>query len=275
MHICCLYVIYNSREKFPFVELGYVPVGLSYLSGALKQAGYTTEGLCNNVNEPIDGLLDKLEKKPDIFAVTIPSIYSFSKAQELLAQIRNKFKDVKIIVGGLYPTLCPDNVVLNKNIDAVCIGEGERAIVEYAGQVQNNKYIKTDNLWIKNNEGTLLKCDKSVFVDDINSVPMDRQLWDKWFHNEKLNKYFLVIQRGCPYRCLYCANHAFAEKSQGQYLRYRSIESVIEEIKMIQKQYPKMDTIEFNADNAFADMDYFFSLFEALKKFNATQSKKI
>lgn len=274
MHICCLFVVCNRMERFTFEELGYVPVGLSYLSGALKQAGHSTEGLCNKFNEPIDGLLNNLEKKPDIFAVSVPSMYSFPKAQELLEEIRNRFKDTKIIVGGFYPTLCPDELILNKNIDAVCIGEGEKAIVEYVRQVQNKKYEKTDNLWIKDNDGTLLKCDKSVFVEDINNIAMDRQIWDKWFYNDKMRKYFIVIQRGCPHRCLYCANRAFAEKSHGKYLRYRNIDSIIEEIKTIKDKYPKMDTVEFNADNIFADMDYFFKLFEALKKFNANQNKK-
>lgn len=274
MHICCAYVMYSRREKAPFSDLGFVPIGLSYISGALKQAGHTTEGFCNTLNISVDELFDKLEKKPDIFAVTVPSVYALTKTKELLADIKRRFKDAKIIVGGFYARILPESIIFDKNVDAVCIGEGEKAAVEYVRQAEKGIYEKADNLWIKQPDGSILKCDRSVFVEDIDSVTMDRQIWEKWFENGNLKKYFIIAQRGCYNQCVYCANNAIAQKSEGKYLRYRNIDSIIKELEEVREKFPKVDTVEFNADNIFSDMDYFYRLCDKLKIFNAAGEKK-
>ncbi len=275
MHICCAYVIDSKIEFDGFLKKGYVPIGLSYISGALKQAGYTTEAVCFvNKLANIEKLLDSLEKEPDVFAVSLITVFSYSQTQELLEKIKQKFKNTKVIVGGTYVTLFPESVICNRNIDAVCIGEGEKAAVEYVRQVEKGKFEKTDNLWIKDADGKILKCDRSLFLEDINTVPMDRQIWDKWFKYDNITRYSVILQRGCPHRCLYCANHAISEKSEGKYLRYRDIDSIMKELEDIKIKFPSVDSIEFNADNAFSDMDYFFRLCEKLKIFNSANAKK-
>ncbi len=274
MHICCVYMMFSKREQVAFLKLGFVPSGLSYISGALKQAGYTTEGFCNGIDDSLDKLFDRLEKNPDVFAVSVTSVYVLPKTIELIEKIKNKFKNTKIIVGGMYFILFQEsrNLIFNKNIDAICTGEGEKAAVEYIRQVEGGRYVKTDNLLIKTPDGTILKCDKTVIFEDINSVPIDRRIWDNWFANDK--KYSICLQRGCPNKCLYCVNTAVAKQYSGKYLRYRNIKSVIDELKEARDKFSKIEIVEFNAENAFSDMDYFFRLCEELKKFNMTGSKK-
>lgn len=267
-------MMFNKREQNSFLKLGFVPSGLSYISGALKQAGYTTEGFCNGINDSPEKLFDRLEKKPDVFAVSVTSGCVLPKTIELIEKIKNKFQNSKIIVGGMYFMLFQEskNLIFNKNIDAICIGEGEQAIVEYIRQVESGRYIKTDNLWIKPYNGTILKCDKTVIVEDINSVPIDRRIWDNWFANDK--KYSICLQRGCPNKCVYCVNPVFSTRYPGKYLRYRNIESVINELKEARDKFSQIENVEFNAENAFSDMDYFFRLCEELKKFNMAGIKK-
>ncbi len=274
MHICCMYVMYYSREEIPFSDLGYVPIGLSYVAGALKQAGHTVEAICPRSDKKIDDLFSDIEKKPDIFAVSIPSVYCLDRAGELIKEIKRKYADAKVIAGGLHATLFPESLIRSKYIDAVCIGEGEKAAVEYVRQVEKGKFEKTDNLWIKDADGKILKCDRSLFLEDINAVAMDRDIWSKYFPQEKLNRYFIVVERGCPHSCLYCANKAIAERSQGVFLRYRDIESVIRELEDVKIKFPAVNTVEFNADNMFSDMNYFFGLFERLKKLNGNFKDK-
>jgi len=272
MHICCVYVVDNKIEFDGFVKRGLVPTGLSYISGALKQAGYTTEGLCYRIDQKsaCDCLLDGLEKQPDVFAVSVNTVFSYGRIQELLTSIKSRFKDAKIIAGGFYARISPESIIFDKNIDAVCVGEGESTVAQCVRMIEQGIYEKTDNFWIKKPDGSILKCDRNVFVGDIDSVPMDRDIWNKYLDKTRPNQYYLIVQRGCPYRCLYCANGAISEKSEGRYLRYRNIDSVIKELEDIRIKFPYVDTVEFNADNIFSDMDYFFRLFEKLKKLNGT-----
>lgn len=46
-----------------------------------------------------------------------------------------------------------------------------------------------------------------------------------------------MASRGCPYSCSYCNNHALRKTLQGTYVRFRSVENVIEEINVRIKQY--------------------------------------
>ena len=62
-----------------------------------------------------------------------------------------------------------------------------------------------------------------------------------------LDKYFLInnnhlpimASRGCPYNCSYCSNHALRKKLIGKYVRFRSVDDVINEIELRIKQYGK------------------------------------
>ena len=53
---------------------------------------------------------------------------------------------INIIIGGHHASLNPSEVLIEDCFDAVCIGEGERAVVEYASQIKsgNSKFISLD-----------------------------------------------------------------------------------------------------------------------------------
>jgi len=48
-----------------------------------------------------------------------------------------------------------------------------------------------------------------------------------------------MASRGCPYHCSYCSNHALRKKLNGKYVRFRSVDNVINEIELRIKQYGK------------------------------------
>ena len=48
-----------------------------------------------------------------------------------------------------------------------------------------------------------------------------------------------MASRGCPYTCSYCSNHALKKKLEGKYVRFRSVDNIIQEIELRIKQYHK------------------------------------
>jgi radical SAM superfamily enzyme YgiQ (UPF0313 family) len=97
--------------KVSFVTLPTTiePLGIMYLSAALKQSGHET-------SIGFDG---------DILAASI-----MPGSEEILGILKREKKGRKIIVGGPEPTYNPERYQL-PFIDGVCRGDGEKAIVDF------------------------------------------------------------------------------------------------------------------------------------------------
>jgi radical SAM superfamily enzyme YgiQ (UPF0313 family) len=64
-----------------------------------------------------------------------------------------------------------------------------------------------------------------------------------------LTVYRIMASRGCPHRCSYCANRVKADRHPGQkYLRFRSPEHVMEELRQVTRMYPFIKGIHFFDD---------------------------
>ncbi len=55
---------------------------------------------------------------------------------------------------------------------------------------------------------------------------------------------------GCPYECNFCFNHALKRLclGKGRFVRMRSPQNVIEEIKKVARDYPTMKRVKFEDD---------------------------
>lgn len=58
--------------------------------------------------------------------------------------------------------------------------------------------------------------------------------------------------RGCPHACTYCGNSFYRDLYKRQrYVRYRSVEHVMEELEGVKREYPFVDFIWFSDDSFF------------------------
>lgn len=228
------------------------PLGTLYLSSALKKAGHETDIL----KADIENVREKFETfSPDIVA------YSITTGQhKLFADFNLKLKKRKNFVsvfGGPHPTFF--NEFINEpGVDIICIGEGEQAMVDLANNIEQGKNItKIPNLWIKNKD-KIIKNSVRPLVADLDSLEFpDRELiYDKYIKSYNHPVKNFMWSRGCPYNCPYCFNHSLKKiyKNKGQYLRFRSLDNLLEEILFVKQQYPlemvyiQDDTFAFQED---------------------------
>jgi len=284
MKITCVYILSHldpnvnteeskadSNQK---MRASVLPLGISYIAAVLQKAGHDVEIIPFFETSDLNKFSEEV-KNSDFFCLSVTSYDCWKLAQKLISKLKHCFCDKKIIAGGVFVTLSPEEIIENKNIDAVCIGDGEKAIVEYADCLKNNfSNKKIDNLFIKQSDGTVLKCDKETFVDNIDSLPfIDRHMWDKWTFDTTQHK--VLAERGCPYRCIFCANNRLAHVCSGNYLRYRNINSIMSEFEYILKEYPQTQSFMLYAENIASDNERFFNLCAALKEFNLKTGKNI
>lgn len=269
MKVYCIYIRAHYWRK----GKAELPFGIAYISSSLKNAGYAVE----TVFMPFVSIKEFIKRFDDnakIVGISIATKYDCWYAEELAAAIKARNSAVKIITGGAYPTLMSEYVIKNGNIDAVCIGEGEIAVTEYAKQVETGEFKPTDNLLIKTNGGGIITTGVNRLIEDIDNLPYpDRTGWNKYTVESKKQK--ILLQRGCKNKCTHCSNHALRRLSTGKYERRRNIDLVMKELDYICGSYKDIEIIFFEAENSFTDINYFKALCRRLIEYNKNLKKKL
>jgi radical SAM superfamily enzyme YgiQ (UPF0313 family) len=230
MNISCICSVddFVSVEK-PLPSFASVPFGLSYIATSLKHAGHKVLILVATPETNFSDMISKFVKKynPRLFCLT-----SVTSQYHLISDIAKAIKAVDssiyVLLGGHHTTLNPEETIKEPYFDAICIGEGERAVVEYASYIERNEQpTGISNLWIKNkNEAFVEKNPPAPFIQALDDLPhIDREMWDKWVaETDRMPS--VLLGRGCPNKCTYCSNHALAKIAGGRYVRFRSPEDV-------------------------------------------------
>lgn len=192
-------------------------------------------------NETVDKIIGF---NPDFLGI---SMYTANyRASVIIAEKVKKINpDIKIIVGGVHTTLAPAETLTENAFDYAVIGEGELtmkrlvggddpATIYNLGFKPNGKAIQINPVW-----GSPINLDSLPLpARDLMTTPPDNTDFG-----------MLITGRGCPYSCSYCA----APTVWGKHVRLRSVDSIMEELKLIKEQYPhnviyfEDDTFTMNA----------------------------
>lgn len=181
---------------------------------------------------------------PDVVGISVTT-FSFTTGLKIASLVKQLYPGVPVIFGGVHPTLLPEETINHSGVDAICIGEGEEAFLEYLSCLQNHLVPKgVMGIWYKEGD-RVVKNLRRPFKEDLDSLPFPN--WDYWEVEKymKTNGFFvgtltILASRGCPYDCAFCSNPAIQKAVPGRYYRLRSAENIIEEIKVNKKRYWKL-----------------------------------
>lgn len=223
----------------------------------VKEFRLDEKGVTFKKSDIFEDLREKVETyKPNLIAVTIVED-TFSLALSLLESI--EMYDIPVIAGGVFATNVPGEVIKEKNIDLICIGEGEEVLVELCEKMYNGEdYTQIKNLWIKEN-GRIIKNPVRGVVD-LDELPfIDYDIFEKKrLYRPMYGKIYTMIHveldRGCPFNCTYCEAPQLRQlyKENGHiYYRRKSVKRAKAELEHLVKKY-EPDYINFNAESFLA-----------------------
>jgi radical SAM superfamily enzyme YgiQ (UPF0313 family) len=184
-----------------------------------------------------------------------PGLIAFSAVSPQFQYVRRLFKDLQpfpafTILGGPHATLVAECLEEIKGLNAVCIGEGEYPLLELARALEKGTdHTSIKNLWIKTVDKKIIRNETRPFIENLDSLPFpDRELFDyQKIIDSDFNTALFMFSRGCPYDCTFCSNHALRMKQPGRYVRFRSVESALEEIRRVTARY-RIQILYFNDD---------------------------
>jgi radical SAM superfamily enzyme YgiQ (UPF0313 family) len=216
-------------------------------------------------------LVNKIEDfGPGLIAISILEC-SYLKSVSMLKRIEHL--NIPIIAGGVFPTNAPKIVLSNKNIDMVCIGEGEEALIEVCKLLASNKDCsRVEGLQFKKN-GEIKKNSIRKPIN-INNLPNpDYSLFEmERFFRPMAGKIYKTIpmetNRGCPYLCSYCNSpsmYKLYKEKKMNFFRKKTTFKIHDELKYLIKKW-NAEYIYFTSDNFLMMSDIEFDDFIEIYK---------
>lgn len=228
-----------------------VPLGILYLSAALKKAGHQVF-ICEPKRENV---LEKVKRvKPDIIAYSLRT--GFHRYYiDLNRRLKEEFSFFSIF-GGPHATFFPE-IIKEEGVDCVAQGECESAIVDLLDRLEKKQpYLETANFWFKIN-GKIYQNPLRKLEQDLDKISFpDRSLLDNYKEIKFSRIHNFITSRGCPFNCSYCFNHRLKEIYTGQnYIRRRNVDNVIAEINEVAARY-NLGRVHFEDDTFNMDKDW-------------------
>lgn len=237
--------------------------GIGYLSAVLKMAGHSVSliHLVHQAPTRTELLQRVFKTKPDLVAISATT-NQFLFVKRWLKWLKEADANLLTVCGGIHPTLNPQEAIATDGLDIICRGEGEEALVELVNRLDQGRSIDDiANLWIKKSDGSILRNPLRPLTENLDTLPFpDREIFDfeRLYYSGKAAVF--MASRGCPYACSYCCNHALAQlySSTGkQYVRFRSVDNLIQEIGQALGRFRFIKHIEFDDDILPLRQDWF------------------
>jgi len=235
--------------------LAYHP-GLASIGAVLLQEGHEVKlGYIDDVDQ-YQGIVDSVDDfDADVVGFTTVET-QFSHVQRISAMIKAR-RDCVIICGGTHMTLAPESLLedASKSLDGIMRGECEYAFSELVDRIgRNEEYYDVSNLaYLHPETRRLIQNPLRPAIDNLEELPHPAtELFPYQSIIDDHNTALFHFSRGCPFPCTYCSARVLMTQ-YGQKIRYRSVDSTIEEIKLVVERYDlKASTSLMIADDLFS-----------------------
>lgn len=224
MNILLINPSFNVKEQYG--ETGKIlsvrlPMGLLYIATYLEKQGINVKIVDAQVQDLSKNFFENYFQNflPDLIGISACTP-TFHKSLEIISIIKSMLPNIKISMGGVHPSLFPDDVLKHNEIDFVIRGEGEITFLECINK--NFDLREIDGVSYKNDNGLIIHNKERIAISNLDILPFpNRKLFPSKNYVETI-----ITSRGCPFNCIFCS----AKNILGKKYRTRSALNVVEEI---------------------------------------------
>ena len=250
---------YERLAKFKYE---WFPLGLSYIAACLRTRGHdvTVYGAEHGTDTDYESIVAYSENfggykkaiesaeypiwdevgtvissfNPDVVGISVltPKVPSTFRIAKICKKINPK---IKIVVGGQHPTIRPEEMLSNQDIDFVVRGEGEQTLSELINCLQSSHEYYDNIAGLSfNRNGCLCHNQDRDCIGELDLLPLPAR--DMLFDFETYTPAqlsMIMTSRGCPFQCSFCSSR----NMWGRKVRFRSIDNILNEIFELKEKY--------------------------------------
>lgn len=234
----------QTASKYKFMGVIAPPLGLAYMAAVLEENNFSVNIIDASASDMSweDFENNLKDSNPDIIAITAltPTI---EKALETARISKGLFPNSLIVMGGYHPTFNYEELLKHDFIDIIIRGEGEYTILDLVSTIEKGEDLSKVKGIAFNN---IITPDRDL-INDLDSLPYPARhllpMQEYKLLNMETRMSTMITSRGCPMQCSFCSSASM----HGSKLRLRSVESIIEEIEYLIKNF-NIETIAFMDD---------------------------
>jgi radical SAM superfamily enzyme YgiQ (UPF0313 family) len=204
--------------------------GIMSISAVLEAHGFAAEV----VPAEVELIVERARRDEQTLLAFSTPTPCYALYRRINAEVKRRVPSVLSLFGGPHPTFFPQ-MIEDEGVDAVCIGEGEYAMLDLVSRVAERRPIAgIDNWWVKQ-DGEIHRNPVRPLIDDLDSLPTPAHgVWQRAVPRSASHP-MVITGRGCPYDCSYCFNHVHREiyRGIGKPVRRRSVEHVMRELRQL------------------------------------------
>ena len=166
------------------------------------------------------------------FSCTSPQ---YKHGLQLAKQI--KTTDNYIVFGGIHASALPHLLLKERCIDAVVVGEGERAMLRLIDDITRGARL-SKHIY------------RSDYIENLDALPFpdrktiknERNIYQA-FQDNGIRITSVLSSRGCPFHCSFCCSHVLWQRK----VRFRSPANVLDEIEQVVRDW-NIQFLKFSDD---------------------------
>lgn len=213
------------------------PLGLAWLAAVLEADGHTVRILDTQAEpQDLEAIAGAARAAPgwDWIGITATTPL-ISNALRIAERIRTDLPDTRLVLGGVHPTVRPEETLEHSAVDVVVRGEGEMTALALC---RDQPLAAIEGISWRNDAGEVIHNPDRPYIEDLDSLPLPA------YHLLPMQAYrpaagaarrlpavSVLATRGCPAACSFCHN------SFGRRLRVRSGDAVAGEVALLQRDY--------------------------------------
>lgn len=203
----------------------FTRLGLACLAAKLRSDQRATVGIVDGKFERLS--YEAIQERVRRFAPDVVGLTAFTNeikpAGHVARMVKALSPTIRIVVGGVHASVLPERTVDEfPAFDCVAVGEGEVTFAELIAALDRGTPLAAVPGLCLRDGGGVVRTPERERIQDLDAFPLPA--WDLL---PRSPRYLFMTQRGCAYRCAFCAN------PNGRVVRSRSIEHVMAELEEI------------------------------------------